>query len=121
MKIGTLLGAALLVAALPVSAGSKLAIHVSPAVAYEPASLTIRLSVEPNADNRTLVVVAESQEFFRSSYLYLDGERAARTSVVSYRSLPAGDYQVRGTLLDSRGEARATVSHNVMVVGKGGQ
>ena len=119
MKIGALLGGALLVTVLPVDAGGKLAMRVSPSVSYEPASVTIQLSVEPDAGNRALAVVAESTEYFRSSQVELDGRRAPRTSVFQYRGLPAGEYFVRGALLGSRGETLATVSHNVRVVGKG--
>jgi hypothetical protein len=80
-----------------------MSISVSPQVAREPARITVRVSIEPNPDNRALEVVAESSTFFRSSYLQLDGDRAARTNVFQYRDLPAGDYEVRVVLFDADG------------------
>jgi hypothetical protein len=47
MRTRVLLGV-LLTIALPAGADNKLAMRVSPAVAYEPAMLTIQLSVEPS-------------------------------------------------------------------------
>jgi hypothetical protein len=120
MKSGILIGVLLLLT-LPCVAGDKLTMHISPAMSFEPAVLSIRLSIEPDADNRALEVVAQSDAYFRSSMVELDGERAPRTSVFEYRSLPAGSYEVRGVLIGSDGEARATVRREVTVVAAGTQ
>jgi hypothetical protein len=92
-----------LLLARQVDASDALTISVSPRVSREPARITVRVSIEPNPDNRGLEVVAESSTYFRSSYLQLDGDRAARTSVFQYRDLPAGNYEVRVVLLDADG------------------
>jgi hypothetical protein len=44
-------------------ANQPLAIKVSPAVSFAPANLIIRTSVDPDAYNRSLEVVAESDDF----------------------------------------------------------
>jgi hypothetical protein len=106
---------------MPAAAGDKLAMRVSPAYSYEPASLTIHLSIEPDSDNRVVRVIAESVEFYRSSDIPLEGDRAPRTNVISYRGLPAGDYEVRGVLVGARGQERAMVSRAVTVLGAGGR
>lgn len=121
MRIRALLGGALVVIALPAGAGDKLAMRVFPAYSYEPASLTIQLSVEPDSDNRAIQVIAESADFYRSSEVELDGVRAPRRSVFWYRSLPAGDYEVRSLLIGSRGQERAMVSQAVTVLRAGGR
>jgi hypothetical protein len=92
-----------LLAASQSDASDAVSISVSPQVAREPARITVRVSIAPNPDNRALEVVAESSTFFRSSYLQLDGDRAARTTLFQYRGLPAGDYEVRVVLLDADG------------------
>jgi hypothetical protein len=107
--------------ALPVGAVDKLAMHVSPAFAYEPASLTIQLSIEPESDNRAVRVVAESADFYRSSEIQLNGERAPRITVFRYRSLPAGAYDVRSILIGTNGKERAMVRKTVTVLGTGGR
>lgn len=121
MRIRALLGGVLLMVALPAGAGDKLAMRVSPAFSYEPANLTIQLSIEPDLDNRAIRVIAESAEFYRSSEIELDGDRAPRTSVFRYRSVPAGDYEVRSVLLGTRGTERAMVNQTVTVLGAGGR
>lgn len=121
VRIRALLGGALIVMAQPAAAGEKLAMRVSPGYSYEPAILTIQLSIEPASDNRAIQVIAESADFYRSSEVELDGDRAPRTSVIWYRSLPAGDYEVRSVLIGTRGQERAMVSKAVTVLGVGGR
>ncbi|HVZ22663.1 MAG TPA: hypothetical protein VG871_16430 [Vicinamibacterales bacterium] len=114
-------GGLLLVIAVPAGAGQSLAMRVSPSFSYAPATLIVQLSIEPDAGNRVVRVVAESADFYRSSDLPLDGDHAARTSVVSYVGLPAGDYEVRSMLFSVSGRVRATAVQNMTVMGDGGQ
>ena len=46
---------------------------------------------------------------------------ARRGQVIQYRSLPAGDYEVRSVLFDARGEERAMVTQAVAVLNAGGR
>ena len=121
MRIRTVLAGVLIAIALPTGAADRLAMRISPRMVYEPATLRIELSVEPDSDNRVLLIVAESVDFYRSSEIQLDGERAPRTNVVSYRSLPARDYSVQGVLVGTDGRERAQVRQAVMVIGAGGR
>lgn len=86
-----------------ITASDAVSVTVSPTVAQEPARITIRVSVEPDADNRALNVITESENFFRRSFQQLEGERSARTSVFEYDGLPAGDYEVRVVLVAEDG------------------
>jgi hypothetical protein len=95
------------VSANQITASDAVSVRVSPAVATEPARITIRVSVEPDADNRALDVITESENFFRRSYRQLDGERSARTSVFEYDGIPAGDYDVRAVLIAVDGSSLA--------------
>lgn len=72
--------------------------HVSPSVARAPALLTIRVTVEAAPENRSLQVVAESSDFYRSSQVQIDGVNAVPRNVFEFRNLPSGLYQVTGTL-----------------------
>jgi hypothetical protein len=119
MRIWVLFVATLLLVAMPVGAGHKLAMRVSPAYSYEPASLTIQLSIAPDAQNRVIRVITESAEFYRRSDITLDGDRAPRTNVFAYRGLPAGDYEVRSILFGERGQERAMLSQAVTVLSSG--
>jgi hypothetical protein len=83
--------------------------RVSPAVAMAPGFLTVRVSVEAAAENRTLQVVAESPDFYRSSQIQLDGAQAPPLAVFEFRNLPSGLYRVTGVLVGVNGP-RATVA-----------
>lgn len=97
-------------------ANQSLTMVVSPAQSLAPATLTIRLRIEPNDDNRALVVTADSGDFYRSSQIPLEGTRAPRTVFVEFPSLPGGNYEVRGTLTDTTGHPVASVAHAVVVI-----
>jgi len=110
---------AVAVAASSLDAGERLALRVSPAVAFAPANLIVRATVEADKGNRSIEIVAESPEFYRSSEIQLDGERAPRTTTFEFRSLPPGTYLVRATLFGDRGDERARVRQEVNVIASG--
>jgi hypothetical protein len=102
-------------------AGAKepLSIRVSPAFSFAPANLVIRTSVEPDAENRSLEVVADSAEFYRSSTITLEGDRAPKTMMVEFRSLPPGDYKVTAGLIGVEGHRRAIAHAHLNVLESG--
>jgi len=73
------------------SAKEPVSIRVSPAVSFAPTNLIVRTRLEPDADNRVLEIVADSDWFYRSSTIALDGDRAPNTVMLEYRSLPRGE------------------------------
>ena len=99
-----------------VAAKESFSIRVSPAMLFAPANLVIRAVIEPDASNRAVEIVADSDDFYRSSRVQLDGERAPRTSLVEFRSLPPGDYEVKAVLIGVDGHARAIARRHVNVV-----
>jgi hypothetical protein len=107
--------------ALPLGAreAERLAIRVSPAVSFAPANLVVRVMVATDADNRGMEIIAESQEFYRSSEIQLDGDRAPRTTTFEFRSLPPGAYEVTATLLGPGGQERACVHQQVAIISTG--
>jgi len=106
--------------ALPLGAGEKMTMKVSPEVSFAPAHLVVRTMIVADASNRAMEIVAESPDFYRSSEIQLDGERAPRTAMFEFRSLPSGMYEVRATLIGDNGHARAFVRQQVNVVASGG-
>ena len=104
---------------LPVGAGERITLKVSPAVAFAPANLVVRATVEADADNRAIEIVAESTNFYRSSEIQLEGDKAARTNTFEFRSLPPGTYEVRAKLLSASGQTRAAVRQQVNVIASG--
>jgi len=116
---GVLLLILLVAAASQLAAVERLKLNVSPSVAFAPANLVVRASIEPDAENRAVEVEAESSAFYRSSEIDLDGDRAPRTNTFELRDLPAGTYEVRATLMGPGEAIRATAHQEVDVMGNG--
>ncbi len=101
-------------------ANQPLAVKASPAISFAPANLIIRTSVDPHADNRSMEVVAESGDFYRSSTVPLAGDQAPKTAQFYFRSLPPGEYEISATVIASDGHRRAVARTQVKVVENGG-
>jgi predicted phage tail protein len=112
------IGMLMCTAALPAGAGEtdRMVLHVSPSVAFAPANLVVRATIPADQQNRSVEIVAESDSFYRSSEIQLEGDRAPRTSQFEFRSLPPGTYEVRATVLGTRGEQRSTARQQVNVM-----
>ena len=108
-----------LVARTVVGAKEPLSIRVSPEISIAPANLVIRTSVEPDANNRAMEVVADSDGFYRSSAVQLEGDRAPKTTTFEFRSLPPGEYEVTAVLIGADGQRRALARAHVNVVESG--
>jgi hypothetical protein len=106
----------LLSSAAGVTARQPLTVSVSPIQSFAPTTLTVRVHMEPSADNRILEVVVESDEYYRSSRVSLDGQDAPPTTSLEFRNLPSGTYEVRGALIDGLGHDRAATRTRVIVL-----
>jgi len=95
-------------------------LKVSPAVAFAPANLIVRAMIEADARNRAIAIVAESDDFYRSSEVQLDGDNAPRTTTFEFRSLPSGSYRVTALLLDANDKTLTYVRSQVNVLANGG-
>jgi hypothetical protein len=116
MRFGLIIS--LLTASLGVSAGAgapPLTIQVSPGVSLAPANVMVRARVARDADNRALEIEVDSEDFFRSSMVTLDGDSAPSVTQVAFKGLPGGEYQVSVALLGSRG-IRETLNKTIMVI-----
>jgi hypothetical protein len=110
----------LLSTALIVSAAERITIAVSPLQSMAPTNLRVRVHVTPEADNRGLELSADSGEYYRSSWIQLDGKEAPQTITKEFQDLPGGDYEIRASLFDSAGRARAVAHQQVSVLSSAG-
>jgi hypothetical protein len=65
--------------------------------------LVVRATITADPRNRTIAVVAESSEYYRSSEIQLDGDKAPHTTVFEFRDVPSGQYDVSARLLGNSG------------------
>ena len=121
-KLAMLAAACAVVLSAPstLDGSEPLTLQVSPAMAPAPAFVSVRAHIESNDDNRMLEIVAKSDDFYRSSVMELDGDRAPRTTVFEFRSVPVGTYHVRAELVGSDGQEIAYAQSQVNVVGGNG-
>ena len=103
----------------PLGGGQSLKMSVSPEQSFAPANLFVRLGIEPDAANRIVEVVAESEEFYRSSQVALEGENGPKTVMLQFRNVPGGSYEVRGVVTDDRGREVAVAHQSVNVLPSG--
>jgi len=111
---GLLLG----LCALAVSSlGAAVSLDVqTPSLMLASGHLIVEATIEPDAANRAMRVIAESPDWYRSSEIELDGDTAPRRSTFVFKDLPSGTYEIRAVLLGSGGEERALVIRKLEVI-----
>jgi hypothetical protein len=119
MRLRVLLMGLAIATTTGVGANESISIRVSPAMSFAPANLVIRTTVEPDVDNRAMEIVADSEEFYRSSSVQLEGDRAPKTTMFEFRSLPPGEYRVTAVLFGANGQRRGTARAQIRVVESG--
>ena len=98
------------------TAKEPVSIQVSPAVSFAPADLVIRMSIEPDVRNRAIEIVADSEAFYRSSAIQLEGDRAAKTTTVQFHAVPPGEYDVVVAVIGADGHPRGLARAHVNVL-----
>ena len=84
----------------------------------EPATVQITIAVEPDGQNRSLRVEAESERMFRSSQINLDGANEKRIHTLEFKNLSAGEYTLSAQVL-SNDDVRAVATQQLTVSGGG--
>lgn len=70
---------------------------------FAPGALQSVVSVTPHADNRRLRIALDSDVYYRSSDVELDGAVAPISHYFTFGSLPAGEYTVVATVFGPEG------------------
>ena len=109
----------MLITTLPTGAGERISVKVSPSVAFAPANLVVRTMIQADQDNRAVEIIAESADFYRSSQIELEGDKAPRTTMFEFRSLPPGTYEVKALLYGTGGEPIAFARQQINVIASG--
>ena len=110
----------LLAATASIDAGAKLTLRVTPNVSSAPSTVVVRAIIPKDAANRVLSIDADSGEFYRSSEIQLDGERAPLVTEVQLKNLPSGEYTVVARLSDQMGH-QTTVKQTVLILSRLGE
>ena len=92
-------------------------LHVSP-VLSDHGDMTVQVLVTRDAENQWMKVTAESESYYSSSEMELEGEYSPRVKVIRFRGVPAGWYEVTGTVFDHRQHVKGLARRSVMVFPK---
>ena len=98
------------------AAGEPVSVRVNPSVAIAPTTLAIRVKVPPQAENRALEIVVDSNDFYRSSRMQLEGDKGPVTNTLNIGSVPAGDYEVTATVIGADGKRTTTARAHAEVM-----
>ncbi len=110
-----LVACAALGGAATTSARDMVAVRVSPNISMAPATVRVVVTVEPDPENRELIVEADSGDFYTSSAVELDGSKAPRLQAFVLKELPAGQYDVAAWVVRRNGDAqKATTNYMVL-------
>ena len=88
MKAGLGICGVIVLTVLPVDGEGPLRVAVTPIHSFAPATVTIRARIEPSAENRMLAIVADGDDFYRSSEIQLDGVHAPKIVELRFSNLP---------------------------------
>lgn len=92
----------------------SVSVRVSPLVSLAPASIRVRVTVEPFADQRVLRVDVEGEDFSRASEMPLEGLQAARSRWIDYAGIPAGQYQFMARVGTQAGIVATATQHFIV-------
>ena len=101
-------------------ATEKISLRVTPNVSNAPSNVIVKATVPKHADNRWLLVEADSGAFYRSSAIQLDGENAPLVTEFRFNNLPSGEYTVAAVLRNNLGQ-ETTVRRTVLVLSRFGE
>ena len=88
--------------------------EVSPRVSVQPTDVHLRVWIEPDDQNRSLVVTASSENFYRSTAESLDGVNARRVRDIWWSRVPCGEYGFLAAVFDQAGKTRHQVSESAV-------
>ena len=104
---------------LPVHGVQTVTLRVTPEKSFAPSSVLIRARIEPNAANRSVAIIADGENFYRSSEIPLEGEQAPKTFELSLKNVPGGEYGIYAVLLDASGRERGRAYQQASVLSPG--
>lgn len=101
----------------PADGGQALSVTVTPLKSFAPASVRVITRITPDAENRSLALIADGENFYRSSEIPLEGDHAPRLFDLLLPNLPGGEYRIVAVLTDTAGRERAVANQFVTVLG----
>jgi hypothetical protein len=97
---------------------AALILAVTPTFAFAPgATFRAKVQVQPQAENRLLVIELDGENYFRSTEFALAGASGPKTTWLDIPNVPPGDYILTAAVIDSVGKIRIAEHREVHVMG----
>ena len=94
-------------------------IAVGPSLVVEaPGDVEFSIRISPTAHTHELRVFAESESYYRSTTIGLEGLDSEPVHHFTWRAFPVGEYQVVGMLVDSGGSEEIIVRSALKVINR---
>jgi len=100
-----------------VHANDFVQLHVSPTLS-DRGDMLVQVLVTRDAENQWMRVTAESETYYSSSEMELEGAYSPRVKIIRFRGVPAGWYEVTGTVFDHHQHVKGLARRSVMVFPK---
>jgi len=81
----------------------EVTLRLTPRIVSAPGYLRSLIRVAPNAENRLLRVSIDSDGYYRSSDIQLEGASAAMNHFLEWKDVPAGNYELTVTVFGETG------------------
>lgn len=95
------------------------ALKVYPLVSFAPSELHLTITADPVESARSLRVEIDGDvDYFRSTTLPIDSEKAPRTHYIVWRAVPGGEYVVTAWLLGTSDVIIRKATQQVTVGGR---
>lgn len=96
-----------------------LLIVVSPNISFEPATLNVKVKLDPAPSNRLLVWMLIGEDFATKSERSLNGDDGIKTFFLpQWKDVPSGEYEARAIVYDSGGKVVAQATQRVLIASR---
>ena len=106
-----------LIAVTPLNANEPITVTVWPAVTVARGNAQLKVFVERNNDNRSLMWEVDGPDYYRSSTQPLEGSAAPKSWFFFIRDLPEGEFDVRATVKRSNNSEAVALTKLTVIPG----
>ena len=106
-----------LIAVTPLNANEPITVTVWPAVTVARGNAQLKVFVERNNDNRSLMWEVDGPDYYRSSTQPLEGSAAPKSWFFFIRDLPEGEFDIRATVKRSNNSEAVALTKLTVIPG----
>jgi hypothetical protein len=102
----------------PANAEEVISVSVWPTIGLSHGDVQVKVVLERNAENRSLIWEVDSPLYYRGSTVQLDGEASPKVWVFVAHDLPEGEFDVRAIVKRSNNKESMALTRMVVLAGR---